>query len=93
MKDNMYLGPGCRHGHHNEDGKSIRYKATTRCIECQRIEGSKKRISAEVKAYQREYHMNLRKNHPEKIEQYCAQQVKNGTRVLAKKPRKPKDTV
>lgn len=80
MDDIKYLGKGCKHGHHNEQGESIRYKKSKNCVECdrktqQQLRGNR---AAEYKAYQREYHQRLRESNPEKLEQYRQTQVDKG---------------
>ncbi len=76
---NKFLGPGCRHGHHNDEGLSLRHLHSGRCVECDRIyrNNLRKRNTSYAK-YQAEYHRDLRLNHPEKLKQYRNTQVAKG---------------
>lgn len=77
LDKNKYLGKGCRHGHVNEQGLSLRYSSSARCVECEKNYRKEYR-GQEYLDYQRKYHQDLRANHPEKLIEYRNTQVARG---------------
>lgn len=72
-----YWGRPCRHGHHNEQGLSLRYVKSSHCVECEKGYRITTR-GQEYKDYQATYHKELREKKPEVLKKYRATQVSRG---------------
>ena len=82
MKHIKYFGKRCRRNHTDELGRSERYIKTNSCVQCCK-EASRERGGG-YKDYQANYHALLRKEHPEKLEQYWQTQFERGNHTWQK---------